>query len=216
MVGSSRIVLVFVAAVILAAFLVVGSGYQENTIAQRNEMHIPFPGNNRIMESLTSLLGGDGIRVESPLVTRSANSLLMQVAIDSTDVSIGSNGFATELPATAVFDVTGTRSEAGSINLRRTVELSTTQIFIAMLDGSSRLVWFDQLPDPRVVRAEFPDERGMLQGETIYRMSANMLVTVPADRGVRSLRFYHPAWNGETFELSLMGTLDIDPALTAE
>jgi hypothetical protein len=215
-VGSSRIVLVVVIAVMLAAFLIAGSSYQESTNAQRSGAQIPFPGNNRIMESLTSLLGGDGIRVEGPLVTRSANSLLMQVAIESTDVSIGSNGFARALPSVTTFNVTGTRTDSGSINLRRTVELSRTQIFVAMLDGSGQLVWFDQPPDPRVVRAEFPDERGMLQGETIYRMSADMLVTVPTDRGVKSLRFYHPVWNGETFKLHLIGTLDIDPALTTE
>jgi hypothetical protein len=63
------------------------------------------------------------------------------------------------------------------------------------------------LPDPRLLRAEWPDPTGVVQGVKLHRANADFFVPVPDDSAITELRVYHPRWTGTAFDLDLVGTV---------
>lgn len=93
------------------------------------------------------------------------------------------------------------------IRIQRSVELSPTQILAVSVDAAGRVVWWSVQPDPLLVRTEVPDDFGNLSGGSKLLESADFLTSVPDDERVAEIRFYHPSWDGNSYALSLIGSI---------
>ncbi|MGB7068865.1 MAG: hypothetical protein WBD22_05175, partial [Pyrinomonadaceae bacterium] len=98
----------------------------------------------------------------------------------------------------------------GQVARSRTLELSPSLILVAAISARVELKWWTTLPDPRIVRAETSDERGLLRGKTVYRESAELLVSYPSHDSITALRFYSPRWIGHRYQLDLIGEIMFD------
>ena len=89
-------------------------------------------------------------------------------------------------------------------------EVGAGQIVVTVEDAAGNEKGRSIVPDPRILRAEIPDETGQLQGVELVRPNAEFLVTLPDDPSIRVLRIYEPRWNGSEFQLDLVGTMELD------
>lgn len=96
------------------------------------------------------------------------------------------------------------KKRSGTLPRPRSLELSSTHIFIAAVDATNKLRWWSIMLDPRVVRAETQTPTGELRGENYYVANVNFAVAFPDDPEIAQLRFYHPVWNGTDFDLKLL------------
>jgi hypothetical protein len=93
---------------------------------------------------------------------------------------------------------------------QRRPEIAAGQIVVTVVDAAGNERGRTIIPDPRILRAEFPDETGALQGVQQVRPNAEFLVTLPDHPSVRELRIHEPRWNGSEFELDLLGAVALD------
>jgi len=96
---------------------------------------------------------------------------------------------------------------SGTLPRQRSLELSPTQIFIAAVDASNKLLWWSTMPDPRVVRYEAPTDAGEIRRQDFYATNVTLLVAFPDDPEIATLRIYHPVWNGTEFNLQPLSIL---------
>jgi hypothetical protein len=107
-----------------------------------------------------------------------------------------------------VLTLTDSTTRPGSALNPRTLELSTTHILAIAIDDAQQLVWWNQFPDPRIVRAEVPDANGRQHlGRTLYLSETDFTVAYPNSPAIRELRFYQPLWTSKGFELQLIGSV---------
>ncbi len=92
---------------------------------------------------------------------------------------------------------------------QRDPQLSEDQWLIRGVDREGRTSAEVLIPDPRLLRAEFPTESGELQGEELYHASADFLVPLPLDPVMTELHIYQPRWTGDYFQLDLLGTVTL-------
>ena len=111
--------------------------------------------------------------------------------------------------AASIFAVIERRRASGALPRQRAIELSADQLLIVAVDRLGRDRQRMLLPDPRLLRAEWPDATGELQGVVLHRANADFFVTVPDDPAITELRVYHPRWTGKTFDLDLLGTVQL-------
>jgi hypothetical protein len=109
--------------------------------------------------------------------------------------------------ASSIFAVIERRHAAGAMPRQRAMELSANQLLIIAVDRLGRDRQRMLLPDPRILRAEWPDSTGELQGVVLHRANAEFFVPVPDDPAITELRVYHPRWTGHAFDLDLLGTV---------
>ena len=109
--------------------------------------------------------------------------------------------------AASIFAVVERRHASGVMPRQRALELSADQLLIVAVDRLGRDRQRMLLPDPRLLRAEWPDPTGELQGVVLHRANAEFFVPVPDDPAITELRVYHPRWTGTTFDLDLIGTV---------
>jgi hypothetical protein len=109
--------------------------------------------------------------------------------------------------AAALFAVVERRHASGAPPRQRALELSANQLLIVAVDRLGRDRQRLLLPDPRLVRAEWPDPTGQLQGVVLHRANAEFFLPVPDDPAISELRVYHPRWTGNAFDLDLLGTV---------
>jgi len=93
---------------------------------------------------------------------------------------------------------------------QRRPEVGEGQIVVTAVDAAGVEKGRSIVADPRILRAEIPDESGLLRGVELVRPSAEFLVTLPDDPSIRELRIHEPRWNGDAYELDLVATLPID------
>jgi hypothetical protein len=108
--------------------------------------------------------------------------------------------------AASIFAVVERRRASGAMPRQRAIELSADQLLIVAVDRLGRDQQRTLLPDPRLLRAEWPDPTGVLQGVVLHRANAEFFVPVPDDPAITELRVYHPRWSGDAFDLDLLGT----------
>jgi len=96
---------------------------------------------------------------------------------------------------------------SGTLPRQRSLELSSTQIFIAAVDASNKLRWWSTMPDPRVVRYETPTATREIRRQDFYMSNVTLLVAFPDDPEIATLRIYHPVWNGTEFNLQPLSIL---------
>lgn len=104
---------------------------------------------------------------------------------------------------------TSSIDRAGGIPRARSLELSPDQMLVVALDDHDAVRWWSLMIDPRLVRAEV-GRGGEMQSENYYRPKVDFIVECPGDRLLKQLRFYRLVWNGETFQLELLGTAPLD------
>jgi hypothetical protein len=109
--------------------------------------------------------------------------------------------------AASLFAVVERRRASGAMPRQRAIELSSDQLLIIAVDRLGRDRQRLLLPDPRLLRAEWPDPTGEVQGVTLHRANADFFVPVPDDPAITELWVYHPRWTGTAFDLDLLGTV---------
>jgi hypothetical protein len=112
-------------------------------------------------------------------------------------------------PATNAFTVEQRQWVSGSRPRPRDPKLSEDQLVIAAFDAQGARIDTQVIPDPRVLRAESPGPSGEMRGETLHHATTELLITLPDDPSITELRVYHPRWNGSTFLLDLLGTINL-------
>lgn len=115
----------------------------------------------------------------------------------------------TAQPATNIFTVLQRRSLSGSLPRHRNPTLSEDQLVIIALDAQGKRLDTQVIPDPRVLRAESPGPSGEIRGEILHHATTELLITLPDDPMITELVVYHPRWNGSTFLLHLLGTINL-------
>jgi hypothetical protein len=93
----------------------------------------------------------------------------------------------------------------GPMPRQRAPELSEEQLLVVGVDARGQPRDWALVADPGLVRAESPDARGRLQGETHRLAETEFLVTLPAGPAIAELRFYRPRWMESRFALELLG-----------
>lgn len=95
----------------------------------------------------------------------------------------------------------------GGLPKQRSAELSSDQVVVVALDAEGRMRWCGLVPDPRLLRAEWPGADGELTGQVLYRESAEFFVAYPDDDSIKEIRLYHPDWDGRAFSLKPVGAV---------
>ena len=88
----------------------------------------------------------------------------------------------------------------------RELELAEDRLLVRALDGSGGERFRTVIPDPRVVRAEAMDEQGRMSGRVLHRRRTVFDLLLPEDPSIVELRFYHPNWTGEGWDLQDLGS----------
>lgn len=101
------------------------------------------------------------------------------------------------------------QSRAGTLPKLRSLEVSEDKILIAAVAADSTLRWWSLAPDPRIIRSEGPRSDNSLSGEVLHTTNVDFSVNIPADDEISELRFYHPKWNGQEFDLIVVGQLSL-------
>lgn len=112
----------------------------------------------------------------------------------------------TQTPSVSVLE---DKKRPGRLPRHRSLELASTQIFIAAVDASNKLRWWSIMPDPRLVRSETQNASGELHGQDYYASNVTLTVAFPDDPEIASLRIYHPVWNGTEFDLKPLAIVPI-------
>lgn len=161
------------------------------------------------LNSLSALLSSDGVSVQEmvSLPSRVADSHTVMVRLESTEQALAENDFLTGMPQDSSVSLLDLKAGKGALARQRSLELSPTQILVVAVNKNKQTLWWDLLPDPRLFNAETADDTGKLSGQMLYRTTAETLVAYPADEAITELRFYHPDWNGQTYQLQLLDNL---------
>ncbi|MBI3490690.1 MAG: hypothetical protein HY047_02690 [Acidobacteria bacterium] len=119
--------------------------------------------------------------------------------------------FAIEGAAQPASDVTvlSRRRGTGPLPRERDPQLSADRLVVISVDATGRELDWRIVPDPRLVRAEFPDAQGRLSGRAFQRTEVNLLVDVPNDPDIVRLRIYAPQLTNDGFILNLLTTVDL-------
>lgn len=163
---------------------------------------------NMIRNQLGSLLRNLGVNVgEVPPETSDHKRLMVrwQSGLNSAD------SYVADLPQSrGVLTFTNSPARAGSVPRPRSLELATNQLLVIGVDEDQQLQWWHQFHDPRILRAEVPDESGRQNiGRTFYLNQADFTVAYPNNPAINELRFYHPTWTGKEFQLELIGAVSV-------
>jgi hypothetical protein len=111
--------------------------------------------------------------------------------------------------ASNVFTLLERRTFSGRVPRQRNPELTSHQIVVIARDANGRLVDWQLIPDPLVLRYEHPGPKGELGGQLLYRTSGELLITLPDDPNIKRIEVHRPRWTGTDFVLELMGAVPV-------
>ena len=97
----------------------------------------------------------------------------------------------------------------GAVARERRPELAPDKLVVVLLDAGDREVDWRIIPDPRVIRGEFADADGKMNGQQLRRVETDFLVAIPDLPSITRLALYQPRWTGREFMLDLIGTVDL-------
>jgi len=109
----------------------------------------------------------------------------------------------------SLFTLLERRHVPGAPPRHRNPELSPDQILVVAVDQQGQEIFWNLIPDPRVLRSEGPGPSGEMRGEVLHHATAEFLITLPDDPVIAELRLYHPRWTGTDFALDLLGTVPV-------
>jgi hypothetical protein len=117
----------------------------------------------------------------------------------------GTSAERTGPAAAQLFSVINRQTRTGRLRRQREPELNSDQMVIIARDLNGKLLDWQIVPDPRVIRAEGPGPGGQLSGRIFYLGRADFLFTLPSDPNITRIDFYQPRWTGAYFDLDLIG-----------
>lgn len=165
-----------------------------------------------VYERLRRLMSAAGVRVEESALLAPGGSFRGLKISWNDPARKGSKPEALRagvLSSPVTSAVAGEVRGRGSVARQRSLELSPEHVLLATVDAESRLRWSSLIPDPRVLRSEWPGADGVLEGVRLYQPSAEFVVHIPEDTEATELRFYHPLPSGEGFTLQLLSTVPL-------
>lgn len=93
---------------------------------------------------------------------------------------------------------------------QRNPELSSEQLVAVALDALGQEITKVVIPDPRLIRAETADPSGKLTSSGfIYQASTDLIIPLPDDSRITTLKIYHPRWTGKKFILAQIGEVQL-------
>jgi hypothetical protein len=107
------------------------------------------------------------------------------------------------------FRLLGQARFAGAPRRERQPEPSANDLVIVVQDSTGRDLDWRIIPNPRLIRAETPDQNGVLSGRVIEREEVELLVYIPDVAGADRIQIFSPVWNGKDFTLEPLGQLTI-------
>jgi len=91
----------------------------------------------------------------------------------------------------------------------RDPQLSSERLVVIAFTPDGTVADWRVAADPRIVRAEQPDQTGLLSGQVLRRTGADLHVTIAMLPSISQIRVYQPRWNGAAFDLELVGSVDV-------
>jgi hypothetical protein len=159
-----------------------------------------------IRNKLAGLLSKFGLTVGSPLATSDVKTYReLRIHWESLDKADSAGLIKAErlAPVGALTRISSVIKE-GAIPRERSLELSPDRMLVVALDENDAVRWWRLLIDPRLLRAEV-GQRTEMQSEEYFLAKVDFVIECPDDRLLKQLRFYHPVWNGEAFQLEPVG-----------
>lgn len=210
-----RIVLTTLSIVLLTLSLALAqSGQRESKSATTKLQEIKSKKDKMVASRLRALLDPLGVSVEETALLRGD-----EVSKSNTyrEVRIRWEAYL-NAPETVEADsesyakgrgliVAGRRKLKGTLPLPRSLELARDQILVAAVNGQGQLRWWSLVADPRVLRAESPDESGQLSGQVLHRSRPEFIVNIPDDAEIKALQFYQTRWTGSEFVLEPLASI---------
>lgn len=198
----------------IAAIFWFGLGNSSKTSAGINQSQQPQEINKEAVNisKLNDLLMGDNIRVDDSalLPTEVRQSRTIQVRLQSAGAD-----FSEQAAENAQISLLNEKNDSGALSRQRFFELSPTLILVTAVNDQKQVLWWNLQPDPRVFRADEVDAENRVTGKTLYRNSAEMLISLPADKAITELRFYQPIWDGSSYSLRRVGNLNPNGATSS-
>ena len=201
----------------LLVLLIVVTTYLAQTVRKdasqnQNNLVVKEKGNeDRVRNNVSSLLARAGLNLGSPLAHADAQThRQLRIHWRSFGKSDSSGLLKTEqLASGATLTRTASTVRSGAIPRERSFELSTDRILIAAVDETDAVRWWRLIVDPRLVRAEVGSTSDK-QSQDFYLPDVELAVECPDDQDLKQLRFYRPTWNGQEFQLELIGAVSLD------
>ena len=107
------------------------------------------------------------------------------------------------------FRLLGQARFAGAPRRERQPEPSANDLVIVVQDSTGRDLDWRIILNPRLIRAETPDQNGVLSGRVIERDEVELLVYIPDVAGADRIQIFSPVWNGKDYTLEPLGQLTI-------
>ena len=181
---------------------------RNSTLRDGRTAPIAESNNNSLLKTLlvSENLGYDEQTLLAPQVEKSQT---LQIRLTSQD-TVSSDAVSAKKPVNTDLFLQQSKTSDEGLARQRSLELSPTQILVVALNEKQQVLWWTLQVDPRVLRLESADDTGRLSGgDIVYRNEAELLVSLPADKRIVALHLYHPDWDGNRFQLELIGNLDI-------
>lgn len=107
------------------------------------------------------------------------------------------------------FQVMARRAVTPAFVRERAPQLSTDHLVVTAIDVSGREVAWQQVKDPRIVRAETPGANMELSGQKLYRPVTELIFSLPDALAAVAIRVYEVQWNGTEFVLQELGEIAV-------
>ena len=107
------------------------------------------------------------------------------------------------------FTLLGQVRFAGAPRRERQPQPSANDLVIVVQDSTGRDLDWRIIPNPRLIRAETPDQNGVLSGRVIERDEVELLIYIPDVAGADRIQIFSPMWNGKDYTLDPLGQLTI-------
>lgn len=192
---------------VTAAASYVRSGQEQAEAARPSIQSGDLTRQELIAKQLRDLLTPVGVEVPADLQPRD-DAVTRQLTIRWQTSTPAKTGAAAE-QASGDFAVTNSRVSVGALPRRRAVELAESEIFVAAVNETGALVWWQVMSDPRLVRAETVSSSGEVSGQALYRSAVDFLIGYPDDAAIKELRLYHPSWTGNQFRLTPLTVINV-------
>ncbi len=158
-------------------------------------------------QKLASLMAVAGIQVDQ------ASRVNLGETYQSLQLKLNTNSNAavsTSLAQTFSTNIRSSERRNGELPRHRSVELSSQHLVVLTVDSANRLRWWTLISDPRLIRAEEADVNNRLSGSVVYQPDFETIVEIPDDPVATELRFYHPQYTGDHFDLTLVSTVSLN------
>lgn len=156
---------------------------------------------------LEELMSAVGLRVDAPSGGDGARAY-REVRIRWGSPADAASAASDEArPEVSEATLVGVSLRAGSLPRVRSLELSPEHLLAVAVGADAGVRWWSLIPDPRVLRSEWPGPDGQLTGRVVRLPETEFAVNVPEDAGAAELRFYQPHRTGDGYRLVLVGAV---------